>query len=194
MAYGVNSDTYQILSQSAAGYVQAQVYFSATQADQILEAESMTLGSGTTAAADGGATASGTGSNSTSTTRTTDANAHVTKATWPNGFQATYRVFARVRTTASTLHVYAKTGATTGAPVTSTSASYVWLDLGEITANNTTLEIHLWATAAATCWLDRVEAVLVQDRVRGSFIYSGSRDSAQAALNDSRMVGCLVAR
>ena len=189
-AYGSNQDTYQVSSQTAAGYAQCQVAFSATQADQILEAEGMTLGTGTSSTAD----AAASGGNAATATRTTDANAHVTRATWPNGFQATYRVFARVKVSANTGSFYAKTGATTGATVTTTSASYVWLDLGEITANNTTLEIHAWIAAGGTLSVDRVEAVLVQDRARTAAIYSGARDAAQSALEDSRMLGALVAR
>jgi hypothetical protein len=189
-AYGTNTDSYRVLSQNAAGYLQCQVQFAATQAQQVMEAEAMTLGTGTSSTADGAAS----GGNAATSTRTTDANPHVTQATWPNSFAATYRVFARVKTSASTLNIYAKTGSTTGATVTTTSASYVWLDLGEIVANSTTLEIHCWASAAATVSVDRVEAVLVHDRARTNAIYSGARDSAQSALYDERMLGSIVAR
>ncbi len=155
-----------------------------------MAAHNMTLGTGTSSGADANA-ADGT---ATTATRTTDANPHVSQATWPNSVTAKYRVFARVKTSASTLHIYAKTGATTGSTVTTTSATYVWLDLGDVTANNTPFEIHCWATAAATVSVDRVEAILLEDRTAGAFRYAGARDFGQSALFDSRTVGALVAR
>lgn len=176
---------------AALGYTSMQVFYYAQQATQIMEAEAMTLGTGTTAAADAGA--SGSGNNSTSTTRTADA-IHVSQATWPGGQLATYRIFARVRTTASTLNIYAKTGATTGATKTTTSTSYVWLDLGEIVANNTTLEIHCWATAAATCWVDRIEAVKSQDRTALSPLFDGARDVGLSHLLDVDPQAAVVPR
>jgi hypothetical protein len=189
-AYGSGQDSYQMSSQNGAGYVQCQVCFGVTQAQQVLETEAMTLGTGTTTASDSGAS----GGTTTQATRTTDANAHVTQATWPNSFTGVFRVFARVKTSASTLNIYATTGATTGATVTTTSTSYVWVDLGELAANASTLSIHCWASAAATVSVDRVEAVLVQDRTRTAAIYSGARDAGQSALQDARMLGAVVAR
>jgi hypothetical protein len=90
--------------------VSAQLGFYAQVGDQVMEAEAMTLGTGTTSVADAAASAV----KRTQSTRTTDANPHVTRATWPNSSQGKYRVFARVKTSASTLNIYAKTGATTG--------------------------------------------------------------------------------
>ncbi len=150
----------------------------------------MTLGAGSSSTADGGAS----GGSAATATRTTDANAHVTRPTWPNGFQATYRVCVRVKVSANTGSFYAKTGATTGATVTSNSTTYVELDLGEIIANNTTLEIHAWIPSGGTVSVDRVEAVLVQDRTRVGATYSGSRDAGAAALMDSRTLGALAVR
>lgn len=193
-AYGVATDTYQVLSQSAAGYIQCQVQFSPTVAQQVMEAESMNLGANTTAGGD----PSASGAATTQTARVTDANPHVTQATWPNGFLATYRVFARVKTTATQMSCYAKTGATTGATRTLAGAAtptYTWLDLGEIVANNTTFELHAWiSSGAGVVEVDRIEAVLVQDKARTNAIFSGARDAAQSALQDSRTFGSVVAR
>lgn len=191
--YGVSgsTDAYEVQSQNSAGYLQAQVCFAATQAQQVLEAEGMTLGSGTSSTAD----ANASGGFAATATRTTDANAHTTQATWPNGVSATYRVFLRVNVSAGTGSFYVKTGATTGTTVTTTSTSYVWLDMGEIAANNTTFEVHAWiSTGSGTIRVDRMEACLVVDQARTGAIYSGSRDVAQAALEDSRMLGAVVSR
>lgn len=193
-AYGTNADSYQVSSQTSAGYIQCQVAFSATQADQVMECESMTLGANTTAGGD----PSASGAATTQSSRATDANAHVTRVTWPNSFLATYRVWARVKTTAAQMSVYAKTGATTGTTVTVTGAatpSYTWVDLGEIVANNSTFELHAWVSSGAgIVECDRIEAALVQDRARTTAIYSGARDAGQAALQDSRWLGAVVAR
>lgn len=174
-----------------AGYLSLDVAFAPTSPQQVMEAESFTLGSGTTSVGDG----TSSGSVNTQASRTTDANPHITQANWPNSFLGTFRVWARVKTTAAQISLYAKTGATTGATKTSTSASYVWLDLGEITANNTTLEIHAWiSSGSGLVEVDRIEAVLVQDRTRTAAIYSGARDLGSSVLYDARQLGAVVAR
>lgn len=188
--YGTARNALELQGGTGLGYNQLGVHFIATQAQQVLEVELITLGSGTSNTVDGAAS----NGRAATATRTSDANAHATQATWPNGFTGLFRVFARVKTSASTLNIYAKTGATTGATVTTTSTSYVWKDLGEINANNTTLEIHCWASSAATVSVDRIEAVLTQDRTRAGAIYAGCRDQAQATLYDSRMTGAVTAR
>lgn len=188
VAYGSSRNGVGI-EHTTAGYVSAQVGMPALLADQQLEAESMTLGSGTSATADGGAS----GGTAATSTRTADA-IHVSKATWPGGQLAKYRVFARVKTSASTLNIYAKTGATTGATKTTSSTSYVWLDLGDIVANDSTLEIHCWASAAATVSVDRIEAHKVEDRTAASPVYDGARDLGQEVLYDSRSPQTIVAR
>lgn len=192
--YGTTVNQVYIQSQNTAGYTQAQVMFSATAADQVMEAESMTLGTGATAG--GGTDASNHAYAQAS--RATDANFHVSRATWPNGFLGQFRIWARVKTTATQMSIYAKTGATTGATVTKAGAAtptYSWVDLGEVTANNTTLEIHAWVSSGSgIVEVDRIEAILTQDRARTGAIYSGCRDQAQAAMYDSRMLGAVVAR
>jgi hypothetical protein len=188
-AYGIATDTYQIASQNAGGYIQCQIGFALAQAQQVLEAEAMGLGSGTSISAD----VLASGGSTTTATRSADA-IHVSEPNWPNGFQGTFRVFARAKITTGTLHIYAKTDITTGAAVTSTSAAFVWVDLGEVATDNNTLEIHAWTGGAGTLSIDRIEAILVDDRVRNSAIYSGSRDMAQSALFDARTIGMLVAR
>lgn len=190
--YGSAQNAVQIVGSGGLGYVQAQAYFAATQAQQVLEAESMTLGTGTTNTTD----AAASNGHAATATRTTDANAHTTQATWPNGMAAIYRVFARVKVSANSASFYAKTGATTGttrAGVNNTT--YAWVDLGEITANNSTLEIHAWMSGGAgTVSVDRIEAVLTQDRTRSGAVWDGARDQGQAALMDSRQLGAIVAR
>lgn len=198
-AYGATRNMLTVRSSS--GYVSAQLGFSAHNTHQDLDNGDFTAAAGTTlSAADGTAI----GATAASTTRTAAAN-HVTLANWMGASGVgTYRLFARVRTTASTLNINAQT--TTGfsavngttkndaSPVTTTSTTYVWLDLGTITADNTTLTIRMWATAAATTYLDRVEAFPLQMRASGNADYDGARDAGQAALYDSRPQPTLVGR
>src|SRR5262249_14827120 len=104
-------------------------------------------------------------------------------------------IFARVRTTASTANVYAKLGAVTGTTKTTTFATYTWLDLGEFEASITLLEIHAWATAAATVWVDRIEAIKVQDRTASTLpLYDGARDVGLAHLSDVDPQAAVVPR
>jgi hypothetical protein len=179
-----------VLASPSAGWCSTDLSFYPLKAQQILEAEAMTLGSGTSNTVD----AEASEGKSATSTRTTDANAHVTQATWPNGQRAKYRVFARVKTSASTLNIYAKTTGTTGATKTTTEKTYVWIDLGDIVANGSTLEIHCWATAAATVSVDRIEAFKVEDRTATVPAYNGGRDLGQSVLVDSRMIPTVVTR
>lgn len=187
--YGTARNSLSLASEAGAGYASVHLSFAPTAAQQVLEAESMTLGTGTASTADAGAS----GGFAATATRTTDANAHVTQATWPNGTLAKYRVFARVKVSANTGSFYAKTGSTTGTTITSASTSYVWVDLGDIVASNTTLEIHAWIASGGTVSVDRIEAVLLSDAA-GTARAQGMRDLGQAALTDSRTLGTLVAR
>lgn len=157
-----------------------------------LEAEGMSLGAGTTNTAVGGSS----GGNAARGTRTTDANAHCTQATWPNGRQCRARVFVRAKTSASTLNLYAKTtgtGGTTGATKTTTSAGYVWVDLGEVQCVGGALEIHAWSAAAATFDVDCIQAFKLEDRPPDA-AYDGARDLARSVLCDATAVPGLVAR
>ena len=192
-AYGTGQDTYQVSSQNAAGYVQCQVFFSATQAQQVMEAEAMTLGTGTSSTAD----ASASGGTAATATRTTDANAHVTQANWPNGQAGQYRVFVRVKISGgATGSIYVKTGAQTGTTQTFTNSSYAWVDAGDLSANGVSaFELHLWVSSGSgTVSADRVEALLTVDALRTGAYRSGSRDAGQSALLDSRLLGALVSR
>ncbi len=189
-AYGATRNVIQVRHQSA-GYITAHVGLIPHDGAQELDNGDFTAGAGTTLSAADGTAIDATAA---STTRTTDANAHVTFATWLTARRGLYRVWARVRTTASTLNIYAKTTATTGATKTTTSTSYVWVDLGEITADGSTLEIHLWATAAATCFLDRLEVVKLTARDATDLRYNGARDAGQLALADSRQDPTVVGR
>jgi hypothetical protein len=188
-AYGTsrNTVTANALSTTSGGYMSAQLGYYVEEAQQVLECESMTLGSGTSSTSD--STASAT--HAATATRTTDANAHVTEATWPNGYGATYRLFLRVRVSAGTGTFYATTGVTTGSDVTTTSTSYVWLDCGDMVANDTTLSIHAWiSTGSGTVYVDRLEAVKLTDAVT----FDGARDQGARALFDSRTLGSVVSR
>ena len=189
-AYGATRNVVQVRHQSA-GYITAHLGFPPHDTHEELDNGDFTAGTGTTLSA---ADATAIDATAASTTRTTDANPHVTLATWLTGRRGLYRVWARVRTTASTLNVFAKTTATTGATKTTTSTTYVWIDLGEITADGSTLEIHLWATAAATCFLDRLEAVKLTARDATDLRYNGARDAGQLALADSRQDQTVVGR
>ncbi len=197
-AYGVQRSLIEIVggpegSKLKAGYLSVQFGFHAQHAQQAMEAENMTLGTGTSNTAD----AAASNGKAATATRTSDANPHTSQATWPNGDQATYRVFARVKTSVKTskLKILAKTGATTGATKETASEAYVWVDLGEIVANNSTLEIHAWLSAAGTLSVDRVEAFLVEDRntAQGG-IFEGGRDLGQRSLLDSRTTPTIVTR
>lgn len=178
------------LEHTSAGYLSAHVGLPAMVADQQGEAESWTLSSGTSSAADATASAG----NSAQASSTTADRAHVTRATWPNGQLAKYRVFARVRTTSGTLSVRAVTGATTGATKTTTSTTYVWLDLGDIVADGGTLTIRAWCSSAVTYHVDRIEAHKVEDRTATTTAYDGARDLGQEVLYDSRSPQTIVTR
>jgi hypothetical protein len=175
---------------SSAGYMSAQIGVHSAMTDQVMEAESMTAASGTSSTSD----ANASGGTTTQATRTSEAD-HVTRATWPNSARGRYRVFARVRTSAGgTLSIRAQTGATTGSVRTTTSTSYVWLDLGDITANATTLQIRAWISSG-TLFVDRIEAHKLEDRTDPTApVYDGARDLAQEVLFDSRSPQTIVSR
>lgn len=190
-AYGASVTT---LSVGVTGnYFGLQLGTAGLLTDLLMDAEGMTLGAGTTNTAVAGSN----NSNAARGTRTTDANAHVTKATWPNNRKLRARVFARVKTSAATLNVYAKTtgtGGTTGATVTTTSSSYAWLDLGEVQCVGGTLEIHAWASAAATFDVDLIQAFRMEDRTDAVPTFDGARDLGAAMLYDAQAIPALVER
>lgn len=194
-AYGSGSGAFAVTSTSQLGYEQTQIFFSTTTTQQILEAESITLGTNTTNTTD----ANASNGHAATATRTTDANAHVSQATFLTAQQGTYRVVVRAKVSANTGSIYVKAvgSAVTNTTVTTTSTSYIELDLGEYNATGSsgTMEIHAWMSGGAgTISIDRIESYLVKDQTRTSAIFSGSRDLGQAALYDSRQTGAVVSR
>lgn len=189
-AYGAARNGISVRSATTAAYVSAHLGQHALQADQQGEAESWTLASGTSSAADGTAS----GGNSAQASSTTSNRDHVTRATWPGGHLGTYRVFARVRTTSGTMSIRAVTATTTGATKTTTSTSYVWLDLGDIVADGGTLTIDAWNSTAVTYHVDRIAAFLVEDRTATAALYEGARDLGQEALTDARSPQTVIPR
>ena len=81
-----------------------------------------------------------------------------------------------VKVSANSASFYAKTTGTTGTTRTGiANTNYAWVDLGEIVANNSTLEIHAWMSGGAgTVSVDSVEAILTEDQTRTSPHYYGS--------------------
>lgn len=189
-AYGAGRNQAEIVGAANTGWLGIQLGYYAQQAEQGKEAENFSTKTGFTETAD----AAAANGKAMTTTQTADTNA-LKQTTWPNGDKGTYRVFARVKTSASTLNIYCKTSLSTGATKTTTSAGYVWVDLGDIKTNNGVMEIHCWALAAATCSVDRIEAFLVEDRETASAgVYEGARDLGQRSLYDSRATPTLVTR
>lgn len=191
-AYGASMSTLSV-GGFAGNYLGVQLGTAGLLTDLLMDAEAMTLGAGTTNTAVAGSN----GGNAARGTRTTDANAHVTRATWPNNRKLRARVFARVKTSASTLNVYAKTtgtGGTTGSTATTTSTSYVWLDLGEVRCVAGTLEIHAWAAAAATFDVDLIQAFRMEDRTDTAPTFDGARDLGASMLYDAQAIPALVER
>lgn len=188
-AYGATRNGIAVQSTGSTGYVSAHLGLGAEVAGQQLEAEAMVLAAGSAVTADGAAS----GGSAVTTTRTAEAD-HVTVATWPSSTQGRYRVLARVRTSSGgTLSVRAQIGATTGAVRTTTSTTYVWLDLGDMLANASTLQIRAWITSG-TLFVDRMEAHLLEGRTGPSPLYGGARDLGQSALYDARAFADLVGR
>jgi hypothetical protein len=186
-AYGSNRNTLMIQSQST-GYVSAHLGFSPVFAHQVMECENMTLASGTSSTAD--ATASG--AYAATATRTSQAT-HVTQTGWPDTAAGVFRVFARVRVSAGTGSVLAATGLTLGSATTTTSTSYVWLDLGDINSSGT-LAIRAWiSTGSGTIYVDRIEAYLRSANSRG-YAPAGTQDLGQSALYNSQVIGGIVSR
>lgn len=192
--YGTTTNQIAALTTSEPGYGSAQFTFSPTLADQVMEAESMTLGTNTTKGGDPLAS----GASTTQSGRTTDANLHVSRATWLTAQQGKYRVFARVKCISGTGNYYAKTTSTTGSTVTLAGAAtpaYAWVDLGDIVADGTTLEIHAWGTGAGSkVEVDRIESYMLEDRTRTTPLWNASRDMAAAALQDTRVAQTVVSR
>jgi len=205
-AWGSSRNAFSLTSSTSLNYTSAHVgYQFRPSAYYAQEAESMTAASGTTSPVTDAAASNG---NTTTTTRTSAA-AHVTSATWPaSGDYGSYRVFARVKTSASTASIYVTNGHGQGQlngtnrTATTTSTSYVWLDLGVITqGNGSTLSIYAWATPAATVSVDRIETFPLMD-VDSAYAtagavqsnYSGARDLASYALLDVRQTPNVVAR
>jgi hypothetical protein len=118
-----------------------------------------------------------------------------------------YQMWARVRVGTSgdtmTVRSYFSDGGANSSQstldATTTSTSYVWVYVGELTRTLASqyLEVDFWrsaGTGTAGEWLDQVALVPVERRVATDPAYDGARDLAQATLYDSRAVPELVAR
>jgi hypothetical protein len=207
----VEPDTYDtnvvVLQAAASPYNGCRVAYTAQAAGQIMEAEAMTLGAGSTVvsdslASDREAVVSGL---------ETDANPVITQPDWPatTGAGGTYRVFARCYAggipgeahsgSPGTGYAYAKTASSTGATQTITATAYGWQDLGDIVAvNGETLEIHGWMTAGGENYaavFDRIEAYRLQDNTDSAPMgFDGARDQGRASQFDSRYPQIVVTR
>jgi hypothetical protein len=192
-AYGGERNCVQIAGAGALGYLSAMLSFAKQSLNQVLEAENMELEAGTEAVVE----AEASGEKAAKATRTAEAVHVASELNWPGALYGTWRVWARVRVTASTLKIFAKTPKTTGAVKTTSSTSYVWVDLGELVTEGGAgrLQIFAWLAAAGTLYVDRIEAFLVEDRFTAhGGIYEGGRDRGQAALIDSRTIPTIVTR
>jgi hypothetical protein len=192
--YSYQTNGLDINSQNSAGYLSIDIGFSPTVAQQVMEAESMILGSGTTAPH----TADASNGQTTYATRTSSA-VHVSQTAWPNGQPGVYRIFARCKCTATQMSINAKTAETTGTVRTLAGAAtpvYSWVDLGEVLVgtNTDTLLIDAWVSGGSGgVYVDRIEAYLMTERISPAR-YTGARDFGQSVLYDSRALGAVVSR
>lgn len=196
-AYGSATNEMVIASQNGAGYVQATVAFTPTQSSQVMEAEAIR----------------NTGSSTTSqVTDSTASGGECVKDTqsWPPSkqtlssttflLQGRYRCFARVKVDASTtgtLYWNLGSAAGSGHPVSTTSTSWIWVDLGELQPSGAGGAFSILAGHSAgtgSVYVDRVELYLIDDTTRTGAQHNASRDLAGAALWDSRTIAALVAR
>ena len=194
LAYSTSSNAVILSSQSGAGYLQVQISFSPTAAQQVAEAETMTVGGAGTITADSSAS-------NGSMVKFTGAGS-LSQTNWPNGQPGVYRVFARCKATSTgstpvgTVQAVT-TGATSGALVhvtEQTTPVYAWYDLGEVSVPSSTTNFTVnVATSSGYVDVDRIEAFQMTERVSPAR-YTGIRDSGQSALYDSRSLGAVVSR
>lgn len=138
-------------------------------------------------------------------TQATGANYSVTRqvadvATWQAG---KYRVWARVRTSGTgTATVDARFSAGSISPgATTTSSTYVWLDLGEVNHNSLSESLGIVATISGggQVFVDRVVPVLMENRTAATYAnggnrYDGARDQGALSLRENRPIPALVER
>lgn len=118
-----------------------------------------------------------------------------------------YGLWARVRVTTAgdTLQVaggFQGAGNSAAGSVTSTSTTYVWVNLGETTlaaplASGNDFYFNIWRSAGTGTTgvrVDRIALVPLDFRQSGSASYNGARDLAVAQLYDARSVPELVTR
>lgn len=108
-----------------------------------------------------------------------------------------YAVWARVRvvTAGATGSFRARGSAAAAAIFTTTSLSYVWLYLGEVSTVSNPLTIRGWRSAGTgAIRIDRVAWVPLERRDATDPAYDGLRDHAQAELADARQDLALVGR
>lgn len=199
LGYGgpARSSTY-FVGQAGQGYLSLDISFAATSSDQCNEAESIRNGSSGTTAIVADATASN--GSCVSDAQAAQTNNTLVKAT-TNLAQAKYRIYARCKVTGGTTgsfigYLNGQHQSSFGAPTT-TSTTWVWLDLGEVltTAANQPIVLTAWSSAGGgTVYIDRVELFLLEDRTAPACKFSGSRDLGQSCLMDARTIGALVAR
>lgn len=110
-----------------------------------------------------------------------------------------YGVWARVRVVnaGATGSFRARSNSVAPTIVTTTSQTYVWLYLGEVTLSTPggTVNVRGWRSAGTgAVRIDRVLAQAVERRDVGDLAYDGVRDFAQAELADARQDLALVSR
>lgn len=176
------------------GYATVQYGFTKQFAGQMIEAETYRYASGTTSQV---ADANASGGQAVQDIQTTNAAATVINIV---GYPlATYRVFVRARVAGAVTGSYQAVfqGAGPSAQVTTTSTTWVWLDLGEIIPASTSTYLAVYAAtsnAATGALIDRIELVKTQDRIATTPTYDGARDLGQQVLADPRLTPVRVER
>jgi hypothetical protein len=180
--YGVVTNNL-IFKSNEAGYISAQLGFITQQTDQIMEAENMILGSGTTVVTDSEAS----GGKTTQASRTTMA-VHVSRATWPNGHEGRYRVLARAKVALGATLSLRATAALPGSIVTTSSATYAWVDLGDIFSGAETLNIE-----AATTGITAFPTITVNDTLKRAAEKPLSNGGKWSVVTGAKDTGAIVA-
>lgn len=191
-AYGTSRNAVQ-LQGPAAGYLSTHLGFAAQAADQIIEAEAIRYAaSGTTSQV---ADASASGGQAVKDTQTALTAITLYNAT-TSLLQAKYRILARVKVDAGATGSFlaGQLGVVNTSVGTSTSTTWVWIDLGDLLATvpNWPFALYAWRSAGTGgVYVDRVELVLLENR--GGAI-NGARDLGQSVLYQSMVETRRLAR
>jgi len=177
------------------GYASLRLGFPATGTDVVADAKNhQQAGTTATTVPDAGAI-SGSAVNDTQTAGTFYS--VILPFRVPPGKYAVW-VRARVTTAGDTLSVFATVEGTNSPIPTTTSATYVWLALGEIaTAMGAAPAITVWrsgGTGTTGVNVDRVVLTATERRQPAALAYDGARDLAASSLLDSRAIPHLQAR